>query len=84
MPKRLHAALSERAKDEGISLNTYIVTLLSEMHIERKLLKEISALKRKLEVMYSQIVSDTYSASNSFHKIEDPIDKYRTKKYKKK
>lgn len=84
MPKSLHADLSDRAKDEGISLNTYIVTLLSERHMERNLLKEVESLKKKLEFIYSQIMSDTYSASNSIHKIEEPIDRYRAKKNKKK
>ena len=36
MPKSLHAALSAEAENEEISLNTYIVTLLSERHIEKK------------------------------------------------
>jgi len=83
MPKSLHADLSDRAKDEGVSLNTYIVTLLSERHIERNLLKEVSALKGKLEFMYSQIFSDTYNSSHPLHKIEEPVDKYRAKKNKK-
>jgi hypothetical protein len=39
MPKSLHAALSSEAEDENISLNTYLVSLLSERHIEKKLLK---------------------------------------------
>jgi len=41
MPKSLHAALSNEAEDENISLNTYIVTLLSERHIEKKLLNKL-------------------------------------------
>jgi hypothetical protein len=32
MPKSLHATLSNEAEGENISLNTYIVTLLSERH----------------------------------------------------
>jgi len=35
MPKSLHAALSNEAEEESISLNTYIVTLLSDRHIEK-------------------------------------------------
>lgn len=41
MPKSLHAALSYEAESENISLNTYIVSLLSERHTERKLLNKI-------------------------------------------
>jgi len=82
MPKGLHAELSNRAKDEGVSLNTYIVTLLSDRHTGRNLLKEVADLKRMLEIMYSQIMSDTYNASHSLHKIEERGDKYRGKKNK--
>ena len=35
MPKSLHAELSESARAEGTSLNTYLVTLLTRRHAER-------------------------------------------------
>jgi len=80
MPKNLHSDLSNRAKDEGVSLNTYIITLLSERHIERNLIKEIAALKRNFEIMNSRIMKSPYNASHSIHKIEERRDKYRGKK----
>jgi len=80
MPKSLHADLSNRAKDEGVSLNTYIVTLLSDRHTGRNMLKEVAALKRKLEIMNSRIMNSTYNASHPIHKIEERRDKYRGKK----
>ena len=83
MPKSLHADLSDWAKDEGVSLNTYIVTLLSERHMGRNLVKKVDALKRKLETMNSRIMNRTYDASHSLHKIEEREDKYRSKKNKK-
>jgi len=82
MPKSLHADLASGAENEGISLNTYIITLLSERHIERKILKEVAAIKRMLEIMNTQIMSSTYNASNSLHKIEERRGKYRGKKNK--
>ena len=82
MPKSLHADLSDRAKDEGVSLNTYIVTLLSERHMGRNLVKEVADLKRKLEIMHSRIMNSAYNASHSFHKIEERKDKYPGKKNK--
>ncbi len=36
LPKSLHAGLAEAAKREGVSLNTYIVSLLSEQHALRR------------------------------------------------
>ena len=83
MPKSLHAALSSGAENEGISLNTYIITLLSERHIERKLIKEVTDLKRMLEIMNSRIISDTHNANHSIHKIEESNERYRGKKNKK-
>lgn len=54
MSKSLHAALSNGAEDEGISLNTYIVTLLSERHIEKKLMNKIEALQSLLKATNSK------------------------------
>lgn len=45
LPKSLHAALSNKAKQEGISFNTYIVQLLSERNSLRVVRKDIESLK---------------------------------------
>ncbi|MFO8083874.1 MAG: toxin-antitoxin system HicB family antitoxin [Desulfobacterales bacterium] len=45
LPKSLHAALNQEAQKEGVSLNTYLVSLLSERHISKQIEKEISDLK---------------------------------------
>jgi len=68
MPKSLHAALFAQAEDENISLNTYIVSLLSERHIEKKLLNRIE---------------DTFSSfdnrSQAAYKVGESEKKYRRK-----
>jgi predicted RNase H-like HicB family nuclease len=38
MPKSLHAELSHAAENEGVSLNTYLVSLLAREHTKRDLL----------------------------------------------
>lgn len=38
MPKGLHADLSQAAENEGVSLNTYLVSLLAREHTKRDLL----------------------------------------------
>jgi antitoxin HicB len=43
MPKSLHAKLAASAEDEGISLNTYIVSLLSERQGEKQTMKQLSS-----------------------------------------
>ena len=45
LPKNLHATLNQEAQKEGVSLNTYLVSLLSERHVSKKLEKELSDLK---------------------------------------
>ena len=82
MPKNLHASLSNEAEDEGISLNTYIVTLLSERHIEKKLLIKIEAIENFLEESNSCGMPDLISTSHPTHKIEENHKKYKSKKRK--
>lgn len=45
LPKTLHAILNQEAQKEGVSLNTYLISLLSERHVSKQLEKEISDLK---------------------------------------
>lgn len=45
LPKSLHATLSQEARREGISLNSYIVHLLSERHVSKHLSQELTDLK---------------------------------------
>ncbi|UCC40618.1 MAG: type II toxin-antitoxin system HicB family antitoxin [Candidatus Aminicenantes bacterium] len=84
MPKTLHAALSSGAENEGVSLNTYIVTLLSGGRVERGLLKRIRAIEKMLEVTNSNVVSNAHDKSQTLHKIEEGIGKYQGKKIKNK
>jgi predicted RNase H-like HicB family nuclease len=46
MPKSLHAELSQAAATEGISLNTYLVALLSKKQSERDLLEKVGSRER--------------------------------------
>ena len=80
MPKSLHAALSNVAEEEGVSLNTYMVTLLSERHIDQKMLKKISELEEMLNSNNFSVVSDDYSSSRQTRRIEETKKKYRSKK----
>ena len=45
LPKSLHATLNQEAQKDGISLNTYIISLLSERHLVKQLEKELTELK---------------------------------------
>jgi predicted RNase H-like HicB family nuclease len=46
MPKSLHAELSQAAANEGISLNTYLLVLLSKKQSERDLLEKLRSAER--------------------------------------
>lgn len=80
MSKSLHAALSNGEEEKGVSLNTYMVTLLSERHIEKKLLKKISELEKMLKSINLSVVSDDYSSSRQIGRIEETMKRYRSKK----
>jgi len=80
MSKSLHTALSNEAEEEGVSLNTYMVTLLSERHMEQKLLKKFSDLEKMFESINLSVVSDDYSSSRQIGRIEEKMKRYRNKK----
>lgn len=45
LSKSLHASLSKEAKREGVSLNTYILSILSERHNARKIEHDLNEIK---------------------------------------
>lgn len=65
LPKSLHATLSQEALKEGVSLNSYIVHLLSERHVSKKLEKELTDLKNL--VLLSVLPSDTQAVKAKSH-----------------
>ena len=69
MPKSLHAALSYEAESENISLNTYIVSLISERHMERILLNRI-------EHTFASLAN----RSQTTYKVGENGTKYKSKK----
>ena len=48
IPKSLHASLSQEAQTEGVSLNTYIVQLLSERNSFKKVERKLEDMGRSL------------------------------------
>ncbi len=64
IPKSLHASLTAEAAKECISLNTYIVSLLSERNAFAKVRKEIELFKpRVIEVFSREDVPHSTAAS---------------------
>jgi len=64
LPKSLHATLSQEALKEGVSLNSYIIHLLSERHVSKKLEKELTDLKN---LVVSRVFSDTLAVKAKSH-----------------
>ena len=83
MPKILHAALSSEAEEENISLNTYIITLLAERHIENKLLNKIGAFDNLTETKSSKEITALDNILPTAYEVEESKKKYTTKKQKK-
>lgn len=46
MPKSLHAELAESAQNDGVSLNTYLVSLLAKRNTERLLSKMVAETRQ--------------------------------------
>jgi antitoxin HicB len=84
MPKYLHSKLAESAKREGVSLNQYLVSLLSE----RNALKTFESVQSQLSEIRKQLSSQAQdkkatpvsAASMAYRVSEDQADlKLRTK-----
>jgi predicted RNase H-like HicB family nuclease len=80
MPRSLHAALSHEAEDEDVSLNTYIVTLLSARRTEVRLLKKIGSLEQLIKTTPSEKFSSATARLRTAYKVEETGRKYRCKK----
>lgn len=79
MPKSLHSALAIEAEGEGVSLNTHIVTLLSERHIEKKLLNKIETIENFIDSTRVGMIPDYIRPSQPAHKSEESKKKYKKK-----
>ncbi len=54
LPRSLHASLSEEATREGVSLNTYIVQLLSERNAFKKMKDDFSQMENRVYMVLLQ------------------------------
>ncbi len=77
LPKWLHAELSREAEREGVSLNTLIVSLLSDRNRIAKLEKDINVIKHCYfstvlsgEMSNNMAVTGTSPAASGTHQIE--------------
>jgi len=71
MPKSLHCQLSQAAKNEGVSLNTHIITLLSKRLVE----EELSCAILRLENMFRSISSDIVSSARNMGQSLQPQER---------
>ena len=71
LPKSLHASLAKEAKREGVSLNTYILSILSERHYARTIEHELSEIKRFILI----------TLSGCPREYMDPWGYYRTRRF---
>lgn len=78
MPKSLHSELAHAAKNEGVSLNTYIITLLSKKAVE----EELSCTILRLENMFKSISSDIVSSAQNMRESMQPEDSPANVTYK--
>ena len=69
MPKGLHGNLADSAEKEGVSLNTYIVTLLSKRNMEQEIIKRVAHLERAIWAINYNIESDAENRLQSLTPI---------------
>lgn len=70
IPRSLHASLSQEAKKEGVSLNTYISHLLSERNAFQKVKKELD--KNTPVLVLSPLSQMAYTSELAFAKTGTP------------
>ena len=70
MPKTLHASVAAEAYMEGISLNTYIVSRLSENNAYHKVQRAIEAAKPNL-IMVKENTTETDPLDKWFFTVQD-------------
>lgn len=65
LPKNLHRELSQQAHNENVSLNTYIVKLLSERNIIQRIFEDIETIKCFQEnVMMAPLKKEDIASTN--------------------
>jgi predicted RNase H-like HicB family nuclease len=77
MPRSLHSALAGEAEGEGVSLNTHIVALLSERHMEKKLLNKIESIENLIGSTGPGWMPDHFRPSQPRHRAEESKTKYK-------
>ncbi len=72
LPKSLHKRLVEAAQKEGVSINAYIVSLLSERNVEREILNNL------IQRVRGNFYNSAEESSNSYGEYET---EYKPKLY---
>ncbi|MCD6389104.1 MAG: type II toxin-antitoxin system HicB family antitoxin [Desulfobulbaceae bacterium] len=86
LPKSLHGTLNQEAQKEGVSLNTYLVSLLSERHVSKQLEKELLDLKNIVLMNVLPTGEQSVKAKSDVHTlrlqlIQDGLNYQSTLKY---
>lgn len=68
LPRVLHASLVREAEAEGISLNSYLLYLLSHRHVQQQVLQQAAAvysaeIRETIQCMHEMVASVTVSTS---------------------
>lgn len=74
MPKRLHAELVSEAENEGISLNTYMVTILAERHAESQTAKVLTEIMGTIQTIQTATIFGLMSNNNEYKSPYESIE----------
>jgi predicted RNase H-like HicB family nuclease len=74
LPKSLHSTLNQEAQKEGVSLNTYLISLLSERHVSQQLEKELLDLKNLVLLSVLPTGQQAFKAQSDCHTLRFSVD----------
>lgn len=82
LPKNLHAKLSRQAEREEISLNTYMIQLLSENHIKNQIDNKLSKIEQLVCMQHFSQIGGSMSSGQNYLKRTDWDHEKNTSKIK--
>lgn len=73
LPKSLHASLANQAKQQGVSLNTHIVYLLSERNILSEVRKDLAGFEDRIFKAILYLTPPVEASSESTHVVGSDV-----------
>jgi predicted RNase H-like HicB family nuclease len=77
MPKDLHGALSKEAERQGVSLNNYMVYLLSERNVSARVEERLTHIENRLKTLDSQVCNLRFLGVSESKPESNPVNFFK-------